>query len=225
MVGPNSSANLATAFPGVHSRPETAGRSGQLRRSSTAVRRSGRSAALAAAAGVGCSRSARSKIATRSHRRSASSHSCWHRYPTDRHANRNDRPVGRTHSRIPDLTCMSVRDRGRVAFDMWQAIHARGYRRASKSSLWELLLNPSPSLTSAEDRQSNKTAHRKPLAVRAEAHFCVVDFPCFRIEYRPSVVVHSRLFHPLNEKQPEERLVMLVAWTILANWVRVVPRI
>ena len=31
---------------------------------------------------------------------------------------------------------MRVRDRARVAFDMWQAIHARGYRRAAKSSRW-----------------------------------------------------------------------------------------
>ena len=107
------------AFPGVRSTPETAGRGGQLRRSSTAVGRSGRSVALAAAARARCSRSARSKIATRSHRRSARSHSCWRRYPTDRHANRSDRPVGRTRSRIPDLTCMCVRDRARVAFDMW----------------------------------------------------------------------------------------------------------
>src|SRR4029453_11292971 len=33
---------------------------------------------------------------------------------------------------------MRVRDRARVAFDMWQAIRARGYRRAAKSSLWGL---------------------------------------------------------------------------------------
>jgi hypothetical protein len=43
-----------------------------------------------------------------------------------------------TRNRIPDLTCISVRDRGQVAFDMWRVIRARGYRRASKSSLWGL---------------------------------------------------------------------------------------
>ena len=124
------------AFPGVRSTPETAGRGGQLERSSTAVRRSGRSDALAGAAGAGRSRSARSKTATRSHRRSASLRSYWRYHPTDRHANRSDTPVGRTHSRILDLACMRVRDREQVAFDMWQAIHACcDYRRASNSSL------------------------------------------------------------------------------------------
>src|SRR6476469_5791774 len=124
------------AFPAVRSRLETAARGDQLRRSSTAVRRSGHSDALAAAAGAGRSRSARSKTATRSHRRSASLRSYWRYHPTDRHANRSDTPVGRTRSRILDLACMRVRDREQVAFDMWQAIHACcDYRRASNSSL------------------------------------------------------------------------------------------
>ena len=48
------------------------------------------------------------------------------------------RPERRPWRAIPDLTCMSVRDRGQVAFDMWQAIRARGYRPASKSSIWGL---------------------------------------------------------------------------------------
>src|SRR6476620_7858802 len=125
------------ALPSVRSRLETAARGDQLRRSSTAVRRSGHSDALAAAAGAGRSRSARSKTATRSHRRSASLRSYWRYHPIDRHANRSDTPVGRTRSRILDLACMRVRDREQVAFDMWRAIHACcDYRRASSSSLW-----------------------------------------------------------------------------------------
>ena len=110
------------------------------------------------------------EIATRSHRRSASSHSCWHRYPTDRHANRSDRLVDRTRSRIPDPAYMRVRDRARVALDMWQVIHARGCRRAAKSNLWALG-SEEPAHAPADRRGSDgraNTIYREPRRRRHE---------------------------------------------------------
>jgi hypothetical protein len=87
------------------------------------------------------------------------------------------------------------------------------------------LLDSSPNLTPAEDRQSKIAPNRELLAVGAKTHLCLVDVPSLRIEYRASVIVESGLLHPLNENQAKERLIVLVAWTVCANWIRVVTRI
>jgi hypothetical protein len=55
---------------------------------------------------------------------------------------------------------MRVRDRGQVAFDMWHAIHACGYRRASKSSLWGL----------RSEQQAHAPADRRGSDGRASAN-------------------------------------------------------
>src|SRR5438552_2014819 len=73
-LGPRAAS--ATAYPSVHSTPEITGRGDLPRRPAKAVRRFGRSAALAAAAGAALRRSAHSRIPTRSRRRSASSRLC-----------------------------------------------------------------------------------------------------------------------------------------------------
>ena len=122
------------ACPCIRSTPETVGCGGQSRRSSTAARRFGRSGALAAAGEAGLGRSAHSKIPTRPRRRSARSHSCWHRRSTDRHANQSDRPAARTHSRTPDPACKRVRDRVRVAFGTRPAIRLSVCRSPARSS-------------------------------------------------------------------------------------------
>ena len=87
------------------------------------------------------------------------------------------------------------------------------------------LLDSSPNLTPAEDRQSKIAPNRELLAVGAKTHLCLVDVPRLRIKYRASVIVESGLLHPINENQAKERLIVLVAWTVRANWIRVVTRI
>jgi hypothetical protein len=66
----------------------------------TAIRRFGRSAALAAAAGAALRRSGHSRIAKRSRKRNAKSHSCSRQRPIGQHASRSGKLAARIHSRI-----------------------------------------------------------------------------------------------------------------------------
>ena len=120
--------------PGVRSTPETAGRDDQLRHFSKAARRFRRSAVLAGVAKAARGHSARSRIAMRPRRRCARPHSCLSRRPTDRHANRSDKPVARKHSRSRNPARMRVPERARVVFGMWLAGRSCGCRRAASSS-------------------------------------------------------------------------------------------
>lgn len=113
LASPNDPATVAMARLGIRSTPETAGRGGPPRRSSTAGRRSRRSVVLANAAGAGPRYSAHSRIAMRPRRRSAKPRSCWRRRATGRHASRSDKPVARTHSRTRDPARRRVRDKDR----------------------------------------------------------------------------------------------------------------
>jgi hypothetical protein len=64
---------------------------------------------------------------------------------------------------------MRVRDRARVAFYMWQAIRACGYRRVAKTSRWALL-SEKQAHAPADRRGSDGRANtNRPLAAVSAA--------------------------------------------------------
>jgi hypothetical protein len=109
--------------------------SGDLpRRCSTVVRLFGRSAALAAAAGAALRRSAHSRIAKRSRKRNAKSHSCSRRRPIGQHASRSGKLAARIHSRIQLPAHSRSLDMALAAFGMWSANRFCDYYQAARSS-------------------------------------------------------------------------------------------
>ena len=105
------------------------------RRPSTAVHLFGRSAALGGAAGVVPRYSAHSRIAKRSRKRNAKSHSCSRQRPIGQHANRSGKLAARIHSRIQLPAHRRALDMALAAFGTWSAIRFCQVARSSPSVL------------------------------------------------------------------------------------------
>jgi len=122
------------ASPAIRSRRETAARDDRLRRPATIVRRFAHTAASAVVAAVAPRRSAQSRIARRSRRRRARSHSCWGRRSTDRGASRSGIPLAHTRSSSPARARRHALDRATAAPEKRPASRLGGCRGAAISS-------------------------------------------------------------------------------------------